>query len=59
MMTCVRIFWEPSKTLESYRRHNSDIVKGYELGQMIAIVLKFYEFCLHLTELSPSPFLRL
>ena len=23
---------------------------------MIAIVLKFYEFCLHLTELSPSPF---
>ena len=28
-----------------------DIGSGIELYQMIAIVLKFYEFCLHLTEL--------
>ena len=56
IVTCVRIFWEPSKPLESNWRHNSDIVSGFELCQMIAIVLKFYEFCLHLTKLSPSPF---
>ena len=56
IMTCVRIFWVPSKTLKSNWRHNSDIVSGFELCQMIAIVLNFYEFCLHLTKLSPSPF---
>ena len=36
--------------------HNSDIVSGFELCQMIAFIPKFYEFCLHLTELSSSPF---
>ena len=56
IVTRVRIFWEPSKPLESNWLHNSDIVNGFELCQMIAIVLKFYEFCLHLTKLSPSPF---
>ena len=56
IVTCVRIFSEPSKTLESNWRHNSDIVSGFELSQMIATVLKFYEFYLHPTELSPSSF---
>ena len=56
IVTCVRIFGEPSKTLESNWPNNSDIVSGFELFQMIAIVPKFYKFCLHLTKLSPSPF---
>ena len=36
-------------------RHNSDVVSGFELCQIIAIGLKFYEFCLHHAKLSPSP----
>ena len=37
-------------------RHNNDIVSGFELCQMIAIALKFYEFCLRLSAFSPSLF---
>ena len=55
IVMCVSIFWEPSKTFGVKWHHNtldSDIGSRIELYQMIAIVLIFYEFCLHLTEMS-------
>ena len=52
ILSCVRIFWEPSKSFESNWRHNSGILSRFKLCLMRAIVPKFKKFCLHLTAVT-------